>query len=67
VEDEHKESLVEKIKDRLKDAVGLPPGKFPDGEPKPTTSINAPRGTLTADDTEDLPPHGNDGTGFQKI
>ena len=33
---EHKESLLERVKDKLKDVVGLPPGKFPDGKPKPS-------------------------------
>lgn len=63
--DPHKESLVEKVEDRLKDAVGLPPGKYPDGEPKPS-SHDSPRETLTSDDAEDLPPHNDVGTGFQK-
>ncbi len=62
--DEHKESLLERIKDRLQDAVGLPPGKYRDGEPKPSDASDAPRGTLTSDDAEGLPPH--EGTGFSK-
>ena len=32
--DEKSESALEKIKDALNNAVGLPPGKFPDGKNK---------------------------------
>lgn len=60
--DAHKESLVERIKDAFDDVVGLPPGKYRDGEPKPSPT-DAPRGTLTSDDAEGLPPHGD--TGFK--
>ena len=65
MDDPHKESLVERIKDKLKDAAGLPPGRYPDGETKPSDAEHAPRGTLTSDDTENLPPH--QGTGFSKL
>ncbi len=60
---EHEESLIEKAKDKLKDLAGLPPGRFPDGEAKPSSGADAPRGTLTSDDAEGLPPHA--GTGIQ--
>ncbi len=62
MEDEHKETLIEKIKDKFNEAVGLPPGKFPDGEPKPTEESGSPSGTLTSDDTDGLPVH--PGTGI---
>jgi hypothetical protein len=65
--DTHKESFLEKAEDKLKDLVGLPPGRFPDGEPKPSTSADAPRGTLTADDAEGLPPHDDVGTGIKPL
>ena len=58
----HRESFVEQVKDALNNAVGLPPGKFDDGEPKPSPT-DSPRGTLTSDDAENLPPHGD--TGFK--
>jgi hypothetical protein len=60
---EHKESLLEQAKDKLKDLAGLPPGRFPDGQPKPSTGADAPRGALTSDDAEGLPPH--EGTGIK--
>jgi hypothetical protein len=60
---EHKESLLEQVLDKLKDLTGLPPGRFPDGEPKPSTGAGAPSGTLTSDDAQDLPPHA--GTGIK--
>ncbi len=61
--DTHKESIVEQVKDAFNTAVGLPPGRFPDGEPKPSPT-DAPEGTLTSDDAEGLPPHA--GTGIAK-
>jgi hypothetical protein len=61
---EHKEPLIEQVKDKLKDLAGLPPGRFPDGEPKPSSGADAPRGTLTSDDAEGLPPHQDVGTGI---
>ena len=61
----HKESLIERAQDKLKDLAGLPPGRFPDGEPKPSTGADAPRGTLTADDAQGLPPHDDLGTGIK--
>jgi hypothetical protein len=60
---EPKESLLERAKDKLRDLAGLPPGRFPDGAPKPSSDVDAPRGTLTSDDAELLPPH--KGTGIQ--
>ncbi len=63
--EKHKESLLEQAEDKLKDLAGLPPGRFPDGEPKPSTGADAPRGTLTADDAEGLPPHDDVGTGIK--
>jgi hypothetical protein len=62
---DHKEPLLEQVKDKLKDLAGLPPGRFPDGEPKPSTGVDAPRGTLTSDDAEGLPPHQDVGTGIK--
>jgi hypothetical protein len=64
MDNEHKETLLERIKDQFNNVVGLPPGKYPDGDPKPSDSSDAPRGTLTSDDAEGLPPH--NGTGFSK-
>jgi hypothetical protein len=58
----HEEGLVERLADRLKDAVGLPPGKYRDGEAKPSKDHHEPRGTLTSEDAEGLPPH--KGTGI---
>jgi hypothetical protein len=60
---DHKESLLEQVKDKLRDFAGLPPGRFPDGEPKPSADTHSPTGTLTSDDAEGLPPHG--GTGIR--
>lgn len=62
---EHKESLLEQVEDKLKDLAGLPPGRFPDGEPKPSSGADAPRSTLTSDDAEGLPPHDDLGTGIK--
>lgn len=61
---QHKETLAERLKDRVKDAVGLPPGRFADGERKPS-DLDAPHETLTSDDAEGLPPHGDLGTGLK--
>ena len=57
-----KPSLLEQTFDRIKEFVGLPPGRDVDGEPKTYVSDDAPRGTLTADDAQGLPPH--QGTGI---
>jgi hypothetical protein len=58
-----KESALERAADKLKDAVGLPPGRFSDGAPKPSDAAHTPRKTLTSEDADDLPPH--EGTGIQ--
>jgi hypothetical protein len=64
--DEHAESIVEKIKGVFKNAVGLPPGdKTPHGEGAPATDPETPRGTLTADDAEGLPPRGGTGVAVE--
>jgi hypothetical protein len=57
------ETALERAADKLKDAVGLPPGRFADGTPKPSDAAHTPRKTLTSEDADDLPPH--EGTGFQ--
>ena len=57
----HEESFVEKLGDKLRDAAGLPPGKFSDGETKPSRNSPEPQGTLTAPDAEGLPPHQGSG------
>ena len=62
MEDKHAESVAEKIKDRFNEVVGLPPGKFPDGETKPAREADSPHGTLTSDDAEGVPVH--KGTGI---
>jgi len=62
MEGEHKETMIEKIKDLFNEAVGLPPGRFPDGEPKPTEETDSPSGTLTSDDAKGLAV--NRGTGI---
>jgi len=64
MDNKREESLIEKIKDVFNTAVGLPPGRDADGEPKESDD-DAPRGTLTADDAEGLPPH--QGTGIKPI
>ena len=61
VDDEQTETVVEKIKDMFNNAVGLPAGRFPDGETKPAKQTDSPQGTLTSDDAEGLPPHGGTG------
>ncbi len=61
--DAHQESLIEKVRDLFNNAVGLPSGKFPDGESKSPPADDSPRGTLTSDDAEGLPPKA--GTGIQ--
>jgi len=56
------DTAVEKIKGILRDLVGLPPGDgTPHGEGRPTNADEAPRGTLTSDDGEGLPPHAGTG------
>ncbi len=57
-----KESLAEKIKAVVRDAVGLPPGdRTPHGQGRPTDAEEDPQGTLTSDDAEGLPPHAGTG------
>ena len=64
METEHNPGTSEKIKGRLKDLVGLPPGdKTPDGEGRPAKKSTVPEGGLTSPDAEGLNPHS--GTGFQ--
>jgi hypothetical protein len=67
MDNNRKESLIERIKDGFNTAIGLPPGRLPHDEPKPTNERDddAPRKTLTADDAEGLPPH--QGTGIKPI
>ncbi len=58
------ESTSQKIKARLKDLVGLPPGdKTTDGEGAKTEPDTTPAGGLTSPEAEGLNPHA--GTGFQ--
>ena len=62
METEH--TKTKKIKARLKDFVGLPPGdKTPDGEGTPPKPDTVPEGGLTSPDADGLNPHS--GTGFQ--
>ena len=62
MEKEH--TKTEKIKARLKDFVGLPPGdKTPDGEGALSRPNTVPEGGLTSPDADGLNPHS--GTGFQ--
>jgi hypothetical protein len=57
-----KETTVEKIEGVLRDLVGLPPGDgTPHGQGRPTKAEDVPRGTLTSDDAEGLPPHAGTG------
>jgi hypothetical protein len=57
-----KESLVDRIKAGLRDVVGLPPGDgTPHGKGRSNKADDAPRGSLTADDAENLPPHAGTG------
>jgi hypothetical protein len=59
-----KETSTEKIKARLNDLVGLPPGdRTPDGKGAQPEHDTTPEGGLTAPDAEGLNPYG--GTGFQ--
>ena len=61
------EPAVEKIKGILKDLVGLPPGDgTPHGEGRPTNAEKEPRGTLTSDDAEGLPPHAGTGIAVEE-
>ena len=56
------ETPVDKIKGRMKDIAGLPPGDgTPHGEGRPTNGEDVPRGTLTSDDAEGLTPHAGTG------
>ncbi len=56
------ESLAEKIKSVVRDAVGLPPGDHtPHGQGRPTDGEDDPSGTLTSDDAEGLAPHSGTG------
>lgn len=50
------ETLVEKIKDKFNELIGLPSGKAPEFEKMSAKELGAPHGTLTADDAEGLPP-----------
>jgi len=62
MEPEEKEGVVERIEVLLKDAVGLPPGDgTPHGKGRPIHGEDVPRGTLTSDDAEGLPPHAGTG------
>jgi hypothetical protein len=64
MDNEREESLIDRIKDGFSAAIGLPPGKRPDGEAKAANeNDDSPRKTLTADDAEGLPPH--PGTGIK--
>jgi len=63
LDNKRKESLIEKVKDSLNRAVGLPPGRDANRDPKPTNDDRTPHKTLTADDAEGLPPH--QGTGIK--
>jgi len=64
VEHDPKESLSERIKEKFNEVVGVPPGEHADGKPRPGEASDSPRGTLTSDDAEGLPPH--KGTGISK-
>jgi len=61
------ETGTDKIKARLKDLLGLPPGdRTPHGEgaePKPDT---VPEGGLTSPDAEGLNPHGGTGLSVER-
>jgi hypothetical protein len=66
MDDEPTETTLEKIKAAFNDIVGLPPGdKTPHGAGRKASPTDDPRGTLTADDAEGLPPHG--GTGIAPL
>ena len=52
--------------ERLRESVGLPPGRHLDEEAAPALDRAAPRGSLTADDAEGLPPHNDVGTGMKR-
>lgn len=61
------ESAVEKFKGVLRDVVGLPPGDgTPHGEGRTTNAEDVPRGTLTSDDAEGLPPHAGTGIAVEE-
>lgn len=58
------ESAYEKVKARVKDLVGLPPGDgTPHGKDAPPEPNTVPEGGLTSPEAEGLNPHS--GTGFQ--
>ncbi len=58
------ESTFEKVKARLKDLAGLPPGDgTPHGKGAPPEPDTVPKGGLTSPEAEGLNPHG--GTGLQ--
>jgi hypothetical protein len=52
------ETRKKKLVDTLKDLAGLPPGRDPDGAPKPSSDTNPPRGTLTSEDIDNPAPSG---------
>jgi hypothetical protein len=56
------DSLLEQIKDKFNEVVGLPSGKITDVHEVPRKDLQAPRGTLTSDDAETLPQQ--NGTGI---
>ena len=59
-----KESLIERLKARLNDLLGLPPGdKTPDGRGVPPKPYTVPEGGLTSPEAEGLNPHA--GTGLK--
>jgi hypothetical protein len=62
MDDSHKETLAE----RLREAMGLPPGD-PEVKPERPLDDGSPRETLTSDDAEGLPPHNDVGPGLRKI
>jgi hypothetical protein len=62
MDDKRKETLIE----RVKEAVGLPPGRRSEAPPQPPRD-ESPRETLTSDDAEDLPPHNDVGPGLRRI
>ena len=49
------DSLLEQIKDKFNEVVGLPSGKITDVHEVPRKDLQAPHGTLTSDDREALP------------
>jgi hypothetical protein len=66
MDDTRKETVVERLVERAREAVGLPPGNHPEAGRKPPND-DSPRETLTSDDAEGLPPHNDVGPGLRKI